>query len=171
MSAVRYQVLQEILRILRKDMSFVIDPIDNGFVDPIIPVAIQYRKISGERDTNQARTAEILPGIFVSTPLQEPFPEEAGTNEQDEYRWRFLVQIIDSDNHEPSQNIASYFLWQEQICTKFQFKDMTKSGNVSATRCLANASSVDVVDERYWVKEENFKSGILLTIRTWLSRG
>lgn len=170
MSAVKYQVLQEILRILKEDLDLSIDELDDGTATAIPPENIHFRKISGERDLDQGRAAENFPMALVSMPFKEPFPEDAGTNQEDEYRWRFLIQFIDSDNLEPQANLATYLKWQENTSLRFQFNNMTHSGNVIASRCLSTAAAVDVVDERYWLKEENFKGGVELLIRTWLMR-
>lgn len=165
MSAARFQALNEILRILREEIDWTPEPGDK--TKAIAPQAVVYRKIAGERDVNEGRTMEIIPGIFVSCPHTEGIPENAGENAHDEYRWRFLIQVVDSDNYGPADNIATYFLWQEKICRKLHFKCLQ---NVDAFKSMTYAAAVNVVDEKYWKKEELFKTGVEVLARVWLTR-
>ena len=165
MTAIRKQTLDEILRILRKEIAWDVE--DGDTCTPIDPEAIVFRKIAGERDINSGRTMERLPGIFVSCPFTEPIPEEAGENAHDEYRWMFLCQICDRDNYGPDENIGTYCIWQEKMCRKLHFKCLD---NIDAFRSISTARSVNVVDEKYWVKEEMFKAGIVITVRVWMAR-
>ena len=165
MSSVRYQELQEILGILR-NMTF--NPESGDDCDQITQDRIVFRKVSvADRDINQGKVFEQFPMILVSTPFEEPFAESLGEVAHDEYQYRFLIQIIDSDNYEPTRNINTYWAWQEKICCAFQFYCFK---TVDAQRVMSNATNVDVVDERYWLKFENFKAGVSLVVRTWLTR-
>jgi len=169
-SAFRYQIVQEILRILQKEVDFTPDPIDAETADPIPPENMTIRKTVAQRPINKGYVAEQFPMVRVTFPFKEDVPIDAGTNERDEYRYRFLIQIIDSDNYEPEMNLATYFLWQERICRKFNYKELTDDGNLRACVALCTAFSVDTVDETQWVKEENFKAGVGLVVRTWMTR-
>lgn len=165
MASARYGILMEILRTLREDIVFNSEADDNK--TPIKPENIFFRKVSiAERDINKGQTMENFPNIIVSCPYEEPFDPTAGEVSHDEYVYRFLIQIIDSDNFDPLSGLQTYWEWQELIVRAFQFKD-TWDGVDYFT--LGNASSVDVVDERYWLKEEKFKAGVRLSIKHWMN--
>lgn len=165
MPAVRKQVLDEIIRILREEISWEVEPGDMTTAIP--PDSIFFRKISTERDINKSQTLDPIPSVRISMPFSEPIPESAGENAHDEYQWRFLAQITDSDNWSVQDNIATYLLWQEKICRKLNFKCLD---NVDAFMSLSTAAIVDVVDERYWIRESNFKAGVQIVVRVWMTR-
>lgn len=165
-AAVRKQVLDEILRVMQNDLAFNVQ--DSDSCRAIEPKNIRFRKVSvADRDINKGKVLEGLPGIFVSCPLNEPFGPGLGTNEEDEYRWGFLAQIVDKDHFDQTSNAGTYFQWQEQLCQKFQFHPLD---NVDSVHAFTNAMSVDVVDEKYWLKEEAFKAGVLILARVWMTR-
>jgi hypothetical protein len=163
-SSVHKQILDEILRVLKEDVVFNVAPDDS--CKPIPPQNIEFQKVSiAERDIDTGRALERFPMIIVSVPFEEPFNPNAATNAHDEYRWSFLCQIIDRDNHEKTRSIDTYWTWQETISQRFQFMCMQ---NVDAQHCIANAMSVDTVDERYWIKQKNFKAGVQILARPWI---
>lgn len=168
MSSYRWQVLQEILRSLKQDVSFVPEPGDK--CSRILPDSIVFRKVSVKLTSqNQGYTFEpVFPGIIVSTPFSEPFDPTKGEVAHDEYVYHFLIQIIDSDNREPEADIQSYWKWQEQVRRLFQFNCMS---NVDAAHVLSKAVNVDVVDETKWLKDENFVCGVHVAVQVWYTRG
>jgi hypothetical protein len=168
MSSYRWQVLQEILRSLKQDVSFVPEPGDK--CSPILPDSIVFRKVSVKLTSqNQGFTFEpVFPGIIVSTPFSEPFDPTKGEVAHDEYVYHFLIQIIDSDNREPEADIQSYWKWQEQVRRLFQFNCMS---NVDAPHVLSKSVNVDVVDETQWVRDENFVCGVHVAVQVWYTRG
>lgn len=168
MSSFRYQVLQEILRLLKQGVSFKPEPGDRCV--GISPDSINFRKVSVRlRQINEAHTFEpVFPGIVVSTPFEEPFNPSAGEIAHDEYVYHFLIQIIDSDNWEPTADIQSYWKWQEQVRRLFQFNCMS---NVDAPHVLSKAVNVDVVDETKWLKDQNFVCGVHVAVQVWETRG
>ena len=168
MSSYRYQVLQEILRALKQDVSFLPEPGDK--CSPIKPDSIVFRKVSVKvLSQNQGHTFDpVFPGIIVSTPFSEPFNPGSGEIAHDEYIYHFLIQIIDSDNHEPDMDIQTYWKWQEQVRRLFQFSCMA---NVDSPHVLAKAVNVDVVDETKWIRDENFVCGVHVAVQVWETRG
>lgn len=167
-AVIHKQILDEILRVLQEDMTFDVAAEDEGKCHPITKEHIVFRKVSeAERDIDTGKPFELIPGIIVSVPLTEPFDPRAGTNAHDEYRWSFLIQILDRDNWEQTRNIATYFLWQEMIAFRFQFM-CVQNLDPSVLHCLANAMSVNVVDERYWIKNKAFKAGVQILTRPWI---
>lgn len=176
--AIRMQVLNEIVRILQEEISWEPDPSNRKTINALQTNAIVFRKVGVlDRDISPGKVTEQLPGIFVSLPFTEGFPEDAGTNEQDEYRYRFLIQIIDNDNYAKTLNMETYTLWQERIMSRgslatkggLQWRNLTESGNVHATRALCTCTGVQTVDPAYWEKRQGFKTGVELLVRTWLT--
>lgn len=167
-SSRRMQVAQQILKTL-KDMVF--DPADGDNCKRIEAENIILRKVATlEKDYNAGQTMLNTPNIVVSLPFREPFNASAGENNHDEYVYRFLIQIQDSDNSEQTDNYDTYWLWQEQIQLAFQFACNEQFPDVDTYRILCNTVAVGVVDERYWIKEEEFRSGVELAVRVWLTR-
>lgn len=164
----RYQLMQEILRELQQDVTFEVMPGDK--CQPIKPRAIQFRKVSVKLlSQNQGFTFEqAFPGIVLSTPFEEPFNPNTGTNERDEYIYHWLIQIIDSDNHEPTANVRTYWKWQEQIRHLLQFNCPSR---IDSQHVLSKCTNVDVVDESKWLKDENFVCGVHVAVQVWESRG
>lgn len=153
---------------MKQDISLKPEPGDT--CDQILPDAIVFRKVAVRLTSqNEGFTFEpVFPGIIVSTPFEEPFNPSAGEVAHDEYVYHFLIQIIDSDNREPDKNIQTYWKWQEQVRRLFQFDCMS---NVDAVHVLAKATNVDVVDERKWLKDENFVCGVHVAVQVWETRG
>lgn len=163
--AVRFQIADEILRILQKELTFNAAGADTGTVR-----SIKWSSIVLQKDSNTRGTFN-LPAIVVSSPRHEDFPEDLGTNEHDEYRYRFLLQFLDSDNWQRQDNLRTYWRWQQDATLRFQYNNMLYSGNIFGTYfCMSNAAAVDTVDEKVWVKEASFRAGVLLVVRTWLTR-
>lgn len=163
-SSVHVQIRDEILRILKEDLVF--NPVQGDKVKTIRPENIVFRKVSiVERDINKGNVLEGLPGIVVSTPFEELFNPGAGTVAHDVYRWSFLCQIVDKDHLDKTSNWDTYTTWQEMVTQRFQYVCLQ---NVDALHCLVNSMSVDVVDERYWLKEQAFKSGIHILTQPWI---
>lgn len=168
MSSYRYQILQEILRALQQDVTFRAEPGDSTGTIP--KDSIFFRKVNvKQRPENAGFTmTESFPGITVSTPYSEPFNPAAGENAHDEYIYHFLIQIIDSDNLEPTANIQTYWKWQEQVLRLFQFDCMWP---INSPHVLSKSVNVDVVDTNRWLKEENFVCGVHLAVQVWMTRG
>lgn len=168
MSSYRWLILQEILRTLRQDVTFRPEPSDTTATIPAQNII--FRKVNVKlRPENKGDTmTPSFPGIIVSTPFSEPFNPNTGENAHDEYIYHFLIQIIDSDNLEPEANIQTYWKWQEQVCRVLQFNCMA---NVPAVHVLAKTANVDVVDDKIWLKDENFVCGIHLAVQVWMTRG
>lgn len=166
--AYRWQIKEEIIRRLREDVVFRQQEGDR--VGQIDAKSIVFRKVAVKLlSQNEGFTMErAFPGMIVSTPYQEPVNFASGESAHDEYVYSFLVQIIDSDNHEPEANLKSYWMWQEQVCRLFHGYCPS---NVDATHCLMRAASVDVVDEKQWLKDENFVAGVHIAVQVWMTRG
>ena len=166
MSSLRKQILNELLWILKEELSFSVQQGDT--CKPIPPANIVFRKVSvADRDIDKGKTTENFPMILLSCPETEPFDPSAGENANDVYPMSFLVQIIDRDSLDKTKNIDTYWQWQELISPQLQFRCLK---NVDTVRALAIAKAVDVVDERYWLKEENFKAGVQITVSVWRTR-
>ena len=166
--SVRMQIAEQILKTL-KSMDFKNSPDDN--CSRIDPTSIILRKVvNPERDINVGQVMTNFPNILVSCPKQEPFNPAAGENNHDEYIHCFMLQITDSDNHEPLDNADTYWWWQEMINDEFQFAGPSQFPYVNTYRLLCNCTSVLVVDEKYWVKEEGFRAGVMLAVKFWKTR-
>lgn len=168
MSSYRWQVLQYILKSLKTRVQFAPEP---GDTTQRIPADnIIFRKVSvKQRDVNSGFTmTPAFPGIIVSTPYTEPFNPNTGENAHDEYIYHFLLQIVDSDNYEPTANIQTYWKWQEQVCRLFQFDCCWP---INSPHVLSKTANVDVVDTTRWLKEENFVCGVHLAVQVWMTRG
>ncbi len=162
--SIHVQIRDEILRILKEELVF--NPADGDKCKSIVPDSIVFRKVSvAERDINKGVALERMPAIIVSTPYEEPFNPGAGTVAHDEYRWSFLCQIVDKDHLDKTSNWSSYTQWQETITQRFQFICLQ---NVDVLHCPVNSMNVDIVDERYWLKEEAFKAGVHILTRPWI---
>lgn len=176
MSAVRYQILKEIIRILQEEVSWEIDAdVDAGIASPLPTQNILIQKVQLERDTNKGQTAKNFPMCLVCCPFSEPFQPSAGETAHDIYPYSFLLQIIDSDNYQYTDKLATYWLWQQNVTRKFQFKCLTDSGNIDVVPTgsyfiQSIAANCDVVDERYWIRDANFKAGIKLVVNTFMTR-
>ncbi len=165
-TSIRKQVLDEILRILQEELTFAVA--DGDKCNPIKPSSIIFRKVSvADRDINKGKVLEGFPMIVVSCPFEEPFDPTAGEVGHDVYPMSFLCQIIDRDHLEPTRSIDTYWNWQELISPQFQFRCLN---NVNTKRAFCVAKQVDVVDERYWLKEENFKAGVVIQVGVWRTR-
>jgi len=164
----RMAIMQEILRALRQDVTF--SPVAPDRCDPIKPSSIVFRKVAVKtREINQENKFDpVFPGIILSTPYSEPFDPGKGEVAHDAYVYHFLAQIVDSDNWDLEANLQTYWKWQEQVCRLFQFNCMSR---IDAPHVLSRAVNVDVVDEKIWLREQNFVAGIHITVEVWMTRG
>ena len=166
-SAVRWQIKEQILRILREYSPWEQESDDAGIVKQITEEAIVFRKsVMPERPDGQGRDDEVMPGIIVSSPRQDyEMTYNHGTNMLDWTPVRFLIQFIDRDNRRKTGGEKTYWKWQE-LCwaifsegvEKFDRLEDGSIGQIVSVR----VRYVDQIDPTYWVKHDCFVGGILL---------
>lgn len=166
-SAVRWQIKEQILKILNKYAPWEPEPEDVGIVGRIDENAIVFRKvISPERVDNISHDGELLPGIIVSTPRQDcEMTYNQGTNMLDWVPMRFLIQFVDRDNRRKTGGEKTYWKWQEQCWAIFSESvekfDLLEEGSIGQIVSV-RVRYVDTVDPTYWVRHDCFIGGVLL---------
>lgn len=163
-----FAYMESIQRTL-KGMSFV--PEHKDPCGAIKGDAIVIRKPLMASKHNEAAVPQILtPGLVITPPRTISCPEDIGTNLRDDLWYPILVQLVDTDSWERDQNLRTYLTWVEKIRKAFNCHSFT---DIPVEIGCGNgyAATTDVVDEKLWVKEAKFVSGVAVLIRSRETRG
>lgn len=112
----------------------------------------------------------VTPGLVITPPKTISAPAELGTNNRDDIWYPILVQLVDTDGNEREQNLRTYLKWTEKIRKAFHCHSIT---DVPVEVGCGNsyATSTDTVDEKLWVREQKFVSGVVVAVRSRETRG
>jgi len=171
-TAIRTDLREEILRILREDITFEVAPGDVNVT--IVPKSIVYQKTQAQinRSDYQSNQMTDVPGLLLCNPKSTDFSETDGTNERDVWTYHWLIQLIDVDLWNDLDRQDTWERWIEQIMSAFEFNCLQDTvvlpkGQVK----FACATAVRDIDERRWVRDDKFISGIEIRIQVLQPRG
>ena len=173
MTALRYSILTTLLRLLQ-GISF--DPQPGDEVRRIEPASIVFRKArpSAGRDPQPVEGID-LPALVITTPYKTVgVPNTEGTNEDDQYEYRFLVQIVAAEIIQPDEtNIGTYWLWQQVIARAFNNQVNVNWHHDNDGSCVRQilVDILDEIDEKQYVLFQNVVCGVELRFLTWQPRG
>lgn len=135
--------------------------------------AVVIRKYRTTRPENVTVANEAKPGWIISPGPVASTPPEGGVNERDETNYSIFLQLIDKDYDGKPTNLRSYLKWQEQVRRLLN--------HYFAANCLLRteyhqindsfAASTMVVDEKRFVRHQDFVCGVELTVQAWETRG
>lgn len=171
-TAIKDDLRNELLRILKEDINYQVQDGDGG--NNLVPDAIVYRPTKAK----QSRSFEVsqqlmdMPGIIVTEPSSTLVERENGTVNQDLWHYFWLLQLVDKDLWESPGRIATWQKWTEQIISILNFSGL--NGVVMYPKgeiWWCNATQADDIDEKSWIKDGNFISGIELEIKVLQPRG
>lgn len=167
--AVLWDLLTSIQTGLRSDLSFVAQGTDT--VPTIASEAIVIRKVSvRKRDVESSQNQELKPGLIISPPLKVTCSPEAGTNTRDDVMYPILIQLIAADQHRKEENLRTYLKWEEQI-RKYLNAQRREISTEGGCVYIGNVTVVDVVDEKIFVADQQFQSGIVVEYMSREPRG
>lgn len=168
--AVLWQILESVRDGLRNDLSFLVQGSDN--TRPIKDASIIIHKSSPrDRDTRKNNRRHTVPGIVITPPSNTVRNPYEGTNERDDVRYTILIQIIDGDSGSSIDNLRTYLKWQEQIGKYLNSQGLTDVMSSDGWVTLGWVKTVDNIDEKDWVTDDRFVSGILVEFISREPRG
>lgn len=171
--SIRYSILDTLLKLLK---GFSFDPQPGDGVPRIEPNAIVFRKVrpSASRDPQPVDGID-LPAIVVTTPYKTvQVPNTEGTNEDDQYEYRFLVQFIASETIQPDEaNLQTYWAWQQLVARAFNNNVNIAWNHANDGTCVRQilVDLIDEIDEKQYVVFQNVVCGVELRFLTWQPRG
>lgn len=157
--AISYLILTAMQTGLRDDLTFEVASTDTigGIDDDAIIIRKLQPQGSGNRSHMAGYRGEKLPGMII-TPGNVTADPHAGTNEQDDYEYRTLIQIVDSD-YDKLTNLRTWLRWQEQIAHYFQNQSVIVD-NAKGKAYISNATVRNVIDSREWVQHERMVGAV-----------
>lgn len=168
MSEVYWNALSEVQTQLQAQATaskFGVKGTDN--VRSIDSDAIVLRKLSRDNKNSQRHSADKTPGMVITPGNRVVMDPEAGEVGRDDIVYPILIQIIDRDSGDNINGLRTYLFWQEQVARFFR--------NASLSNVTENyinyIAAVDNIDERQWVRHQNFINGIILHVMTREERG
>lgn len=166
----KYWLLQEILRELRDDSTFVPTDVDTQEMRQIEKTSIIFRKLVQPKPETEGICQETMPGLIVTTPRSTTQEITKGENARDWWTHRFMIQIIDGDRS-PSDRYSTYWKWQEQMVELFNFQNL-KQSLPRELGCIFHVlvTMIDDVDEKMWVKHPRFVSGVEIEVTVLKNR-
>lgn len=169
--AVKTYLRREILRTLKEDVSFVVVEGDTG--KPISPAAIKLQKTSARKNRSNELSNQFAeyPGLILSSPRTTNLPPSEGDNARDLWVYRWVVQLIDRDGWDQENRLASWERWIEQVVSQLNFNPLCNAIPAGvAFNIVTNCTIVDDIDERQWLKDSEFVSGVLIEVRAQQTR-
>lgn len=169
--AIRTALRNEILRTLRKDITFLCSPNDRN--RPIVEGAIIQQKVRAQQGREFERQQQMIdiPGLLVCEPFRTPIPPNEGTNERDVWYYHFLVQLIDADLWSNTDRRESWDRWQEQILEAFMFNPLDVIAIPRGQVKCSTVSIIQDIDESRWIRDGKFISGIEIEVQVLQPRG
>jgi len=149
--AILWQLLEACQLKLRQEVSFQSQ--GNDSVDSIDDEDIVIRKVSVRDEWNDNPN---LPAVIISVPHTVSSNSASGENNRDDVTYPVLFQIVNSDYGDRVSRFRTYLKWQEQIAKCFRNQPLADPCEVWGTQ----SDSVDSVDEKLWVRHEQFVAGV-----------
>ena len=170
--AIKTILRREIMRILQEDLTFSVLGEDSG--KPISPKNVIFQKTRVQRSRSHEKANQLLdlPALVISSAIASTTLETGGTNNNDLWVYRWLVQLLDKDFWSQENRIATWEKWGEQIVSYFMFAGM--NGVVTLPQgeiWWSNATEVEGVDEKSWIAESDFIKGWEITVKVLQPRG
>ena len=171
-TAICTDLRREILRILQEDITYQVQDDDGGSSPELTSITFQKTRLQKSRRYEEVNQTLDYPAIILCEPLSLFVREEGGTNEEDLWRYRWLVQIVDKDLWEEEGRIATWEKWREQIVSALMFSNLNSvverpKGEI----WWSNASPISDLDESTWIKDAQFISGIEISVKVLQPRG
>lgn len=162
-------ILTELQRVLRENVKFV--PIGEDQLASIVPESIVIRKLRAPRPDYPANTSETLPGWIIS-PGRVMKPSMEGNNAQDETVYRVILQLIDKDYDQGTHGLRSWLRWLESA-EKVLNHWFASHQYTNSADCVRDnvASGFDVINDKEFVRHQNFIGGIVVDNFVWEGRG
>lgn len=168
--AVQYDIMTQIVTDLE---SLTFQKATGDSVRTIAADAILWEKAVWRDGKIQIRRHK-FPGIIVTPANRVTMPISAGENLRDDVTYRFLCQIVDTDQEHRTGGLRTYMKWQEQIAKMFRNQDIgisSISGNEGGVTWNCECEHIDVVDENLFYRHQYFQAGVLLAIIAREPRG
>ena len=171
-TSIKSDLRNEIIRILQEDINYQVQDGDGG--TNLLPAAIVYRPTRAK----QSRSFEVsqqlmdMPGIIVTEPSKTLVERENGTVNQDLWHYRWMIQLVDKDLWASPGRIATWQKWTEQIMSAFNYSGM--NGVVVYPKgeiWWCNATQTDDIDEKAWIQDGNYITGVELEVKVLQPRG
>lgn len=172
-TAIKTDLRNEILRILRSDITYQVQDADVAG-STILATSIVFQKVRLQvsRSFEMANQMMDLPGLLVCQPLRTTVPPAEGVNERDWWHYHWLVQLIDNDLWDNDDRIGTWDKWMEQIMSAFMFSCLNGVVTLPKGQVICStATGVQDVDERRWVRDGRFISGVEIEVRVQQPRG
>lgn len=171
-TAIKTDIRNEILRILKEDINYQVQDGDGG--KTIVPTAIIYQPTRAQKNREFTKSNQLtdVPGLLLCEPMRTQVDEPGGTNERDLWHYRWLVQLIDNPNWEQPGRIATWDKWNEQVMSAFMFAIF--DGVVTLPKgqvWWSRASGLNDIDENIWVRDGKFISGVEIEVKVLQPRG
>lgn len=171
-AAIKTDLRNEIRRVLRDVIEWAVQPDDTG--NTLTAVAINYEKVSAKSNRSNERANQMMdfPGLIISSPRRTVIPPNEGDNERDMWHYQFLIQLVDMDQWDTENRVATWEKWIEQIVSYFNFHCFGMEELAQKTVfALATAEEVQDVDEKMWSRHSQFIAGVLIQVRVLQHRG
>ena len=171
-SAIKTDLRNEVVRVLKGVLTFEVQPDDTGRT--IVEDAVQFQKVNAKTGRSNEKTNQMMdfPGLLVSAPRRTVIPPSEGDNERDLWHYQILIQLVDMDQWDVENRVASWDKWIEQIASYFNFQCFGMEELATKTVfALCTANEVSDIDEKMWVKHSEFIAGIMLEVRVLQHRG
>ena len=173
-TAIKTEIRDEVLRALKDALVFAVQPDDTG--STIREDAIIIQKTGAKANRSHAKSDQMVdfPGLLVSMPRQTVIPPGEGENNRDMWHYQVMIQLIDMDQWDVENRVASWDKWIEQIASYFNYNDLTGGSADLASKvtwALCTARSVSDIDEKVWAKSSEFIAGVMLEIQVLQHRG
>jgi len=171
-TAIKTDIRDEILRILKEDLTYQVQDGDDGrIIDPDF-IKYQPTRVQKNRDFVQTNQLTDVPGLLLSEPLMTTVDESGGTNERDLWHYRWMIQLLDEPLWDTPSRIATWDKWIEQVCSALQFNCL--GGVVTLPKgqvWWAKATPVQDIDENMWVRSSMFVMGVQVEVKVLQPRG
>lgn len=170
--SIRARILDEMLRMLREDLTFA--PVGDDDCGPLPPENIEFTRFKPSGKPGQMideDTGISTPAIRGIAP-RIVIPAIAGTNKEEDWHYDFLWQLLNNTENDPSANYRTYWRWQEQIASYFSYNQLQQKINDSRGCVWATtATMVADVDEKVWPVSRLFVAGVISTVYCRQPRG
>jgi hypothetical protein len=168
--AVQYDIMIQIQTDLR---TLTFSAQGSESVRTINDAAIVWEKAVWRDGKIQFRNKE-CPGIVITPANLVTMPMRAGENKRDEVTYRYLCQIIDTDQEHRTHGLRTYMKWQEQIAKIFRNQDIgissiySNEGGVTST---CECESMDTIDENLFYRHQRMVAAVQLAFIALEPRG
>lgn len=166
--AIYWQLLESVQSGIRTALTFSTESGDT--VHPIKDAAVVIRKLPFRDDDDTNDRSEDTPGVIIS-PVGATSPPDEGTNRRDDTWYRILVQIIDHDPTDDTENLKTYLKWQQQIRKYFQSDARDDVQSADGFANFGFVTSQDVMDNRLYAVHKLFVCGLELIFGVRETRG